>query len=123
MRGRRSAGGTRRAGPRTRARRNPELTATLNDIRAMALLGKYYAAKIRGATELAFFRATRRGAHQQAAVEHLTRAAAFWKDYSAPHERAVSQSVMDQPRRPGRLPRTRRCGALRRRNCAAADRD
>lgn len=65
------------------ARKNPELAATLHDIRAMALLGKYYAAKIRGATELALYRATRITAHQQAAVEHLTRAAGFWKDYTA----------------------------------------
>jgi hypothetical protein len=62
--------------------RSAELSATLEDIRAMALLGKYYAAKIRGATELALFRATKRPAHQRAAVQHLTSAESFWKDYS-----------------------------------------
>src|SRR6185503_4313356 len=49
-------------------RMDPELLATLEDIRAMALLGKYYAAKIRGATELALFRETRDGKHQAVSV-------------------------------------------------------
>ena len=35
-----------------------ELRHTLADVRTMTLLGKYYAHKIRGATELALFRAT-----------------------------------------------------------------
>jgi hypothetical protein len=65
------------------ARRNPELEATLADIRAMALLGKYYAAKIRGATELALYRATKVAAHRQSAIDHLTRASDFWHRYSA----------------------------------------
>jgi hypothetical protein len=64
------------------ARRDAEFVATVADIRAMALLGKYYAAKIRGATELALFRETRDVKHQNAAVAELTRAAGFWKDYT-----------------------------------------
>ncbi|MEO8064866.1 MAG: carbohydrate-binding family 6 protein [Pseudomonadota bacterium] len=43
----------------TPARNNTELAGTLEDIRAMALLGKYYAAKIRGATALAMWRKTK----------------------------------------------------------------
>jgi hypothetical protein len=65
------------------ARGNAELAATLEDIRAMALLGKYYAAKIRGATALATFRAGGEAAQQQAAIRELERAAAHWKEYSA----------------------------------------
>jgi len=65
------------------ARSNTELSDTLEDIRAMALLGKYYAAKIRGATALAGFRATREEAKQREAVQELTRAQGFWKDYTA----------------------------------------
>jgi hypothetical protein len=65
------------------AQQNAELAATLEDIRAMALLGKYYAAKIRGATELAMFRASKRPEHQALAVRHLTSAAAYWKDYTS----------------------------------------
>jgi hypothetical protein len=64
------------------ARRDAEFVATVADIRAMALLGKYYAAKIRGATELAQFRETREPRHQAAAIRELTQAAGFWKDYT-----------------------------------------
>ena len=49
----------------------------------MALLGKYYAAKIRGATELALYRATKLAPHRQSAIDHLTRASGFWKDYTS----------------------------------------
>jgi len=65
------------------ATKNSELTATLADIRAMALLGKYYAAKIRGATALAMFRATRGAEHQQQAVRELTAARGFWMEYTS----------------------------------------
>jgi hypothetical protein len=65
------------------ARRNPELRDTLEDIRAMALLGKYYASKIRGATALASFRHTRDPAQQHEAVRELTLAQDFWRDYTA----------------------------------------
>lgn len=66
-----------------RAPRESELAETLADIRAMALLGKYYAAKIRGATALAQFRAHGETARQREAVAQLTLAQGFWKDYSA----------------------------------------
>jgi hypothetical protein len=58
-----------------------EFVATFNDVRLMALLGKYYAAKIRGATELALYRATRDRQHQELALRHLNAAADFWKSY------------------------------------------
>jgi hypothetical protein len=60
-----------------------EARQTLADIRTMAWLGKYYAAKIRGATELALFRRTGQQAHRQAAVGQLTQAAGFWDRYTA----------------------------------------
>ena len=63
-------------------RANAEFSGTVEDIRAMALLGKYYAAKIRGATELALYRESRQPQHQDIAVAELTRAAGFWKDYT-----------------------------------------
>ncbi len=65
------------------ARAQPELASTLGDIRIMALLGKYYAAKIRGATNLAMFRENGDRAHQEAAVSALTQAAAHWNEYIA----------------------------------------
>ncbi|HUG12028.1 MAG TPA: carbohydrate-binding family 6 protein [Opitutaceae bacterium] len=63
------------------AANNAELRATLADIRAMALLGRYYAHKIAGATELALFRRTGEEAHHQRAVDELTRAAGSWDLY------------------------------------------
>jgi hypothetical protein len=60
-----------------------ELRETLGDIRAMALLGKYYAAKIRGATELALYRRTGLAEHQAEAVAQLSAAAGHWADYTA----------------------------------------
>jgi len=60
-----------------------ELPKTLGDIRAMALLGAYYSAKIRGATELALFRATADVAQQQRAVQALTDAVRSWRGYTA----------------------------------------
>jgi hypothetical protein len=52
-----------------------ELRATLNDIALMIDLGGYYAAKIRGATSLALYRATKDPVHQRQALEHLRGAA------------------------------------------------
>ena len=59
-----------------------ELRLTLGDIRAMALLGHYYGAKLRGAIELAWFDATGETASQQAAVEHLEEAVGIWQQYA-----------------------------------------
>jgi hypothetical protein len=59
-----------------------EFGATLNDIVLMASLGKYYAAKIRGATELAMFRGTRASEHRKDAVENMRLAAQIWTQYS-----------------------------------------
>jgi hypothetical protein len=60
-----------------------ELCQTLSDIGAMALLGNYYANKIRGATELALFRSTGDAAHRERAVQSLTDAARVWRSYTA----------------------------------------
>jgi hypothetical protein len=60
-----------------------ELNATLLDIEAMAWLARYYAAKIRGAVDLARFDRTAAAAHRGAAVAHLEQAAAHWRHYAA----------------------------------------
>lgn len=70
-------------GKRAAVSGNAELADTLEDIRAMALLGRYYAAKIRGATALARFRMNRDDGQQREAVAQLTLALGFWKDYTA----------------------------------------
>ena len=63
---------------------NKELLYTLNDIKAMAYLGKYYAYKIRGATELQKYRIfdKQKKENQIAAVEELTQAGIYWKMYA-----------------------------------------
>lgn len=65
-----------------------ELAQTLSDIQTMASLGLYYAAKIRGATEVALFRATDDQAHQTRALGHLKEAALAWAAYA---ERALAR--------------------------------
>jgi len=59
-----------------------EFKATLTDMLLMASLGKYYAAKIRGATELALFRETQLEEHRTKAVEHMNAAWENWKRYT-----------------------------------------
>ncbi len=60
-----------------------ELRLTLGDITAMAYLGKYYAHKIRGATELALYRKSAEPQRQKAAIEELTKAAQYWRLYAS----------------------------------------
>jgi hypothetical protein len=64
-----------------KAKDNKELSNTLDDIRSMAWLGKYYAHKIHGATALALFRETGEKKHQTEAVGQLTEALDFWVKY------------------------------------------
>jgi hypothetical protein len=60
-----------------------ELAATLTDIRAMAHLGRYYADKIRGAAQLAVFRAdSSRGEYKQRAIRYLSNAVQDWEAYA-----------------------------------------
>ena len=60
-----------------------ELRLTLGDIRAMAYMGKYYAHKIRGATELALFRESQKQRHRNTAIQELTKAAQYWRLYAS----------------------------------------
>lgn len=59
-----------------------ELKATLHDIKTIAYMGKYYAYKINGATQLALYRATKEKSYQEKAVAHLLTAREYWKDYA-----------------------------------------
>jgi hypothetical protein len=65
-----------------RARDNPELQDTLGDIRAMAALGRYYAAKIRGAVELARSEKTKDTAAHARARTALQASAEHWREYA-----------------------------------------
>ncbi len=59
-----------------------ELRLTLGDMEAMAHLGNYYAAKIRGAAELALFDKTAKPEQREAAVRYLYQALDHWKRYA-----------------------------------------
>ena len=74
---------------RCQSYRSKELVATLTDMECMAYLGCYYADKIRGAAELAVYRADKkRKEHRQRAVHHLTNAVNEWETYA---RKATSQ--------------------------------
>jgi len=60
-----------------------ELAITLQDIKTMALLGKYYSLKISGSTNVALYRETGDVAYQEKSVQELTDALEAWKLYTA----------------------------------------
>lgn len=60
-----------------------ELRLTLGDIQSMAYMGKYYAHKIRGASELAVFRNNEDASRQKRAIKELQLAAEYWRLYVA----------------------------------------
>lgn len=59
-----------------------ELQAVLDDIKAMAFLGQYYAQKIEAATHLAFYQETKEKVHQGKAIQSLELAIGYWKKYT-----------------------------------------
>ena len=71
-----------------------EYAATLGDIEAMSHLGLYYAAKIRGACDLALFDKTGDAKQQTSAVQHVEAALGHWKDYSTAYTRQYIQPVL-----------------------------
>jgi hypothetical protein len=68
---------------RAPAKQDTELQKTVNDCESLAHLGRYYAAKIRGACALALFDATADKHEQATALRHLDEALAHWKAYAA----------------------------------------
>jgi hypothetical protein len=68
---------------RYKSRLRKELAATLTDMESMAYLGRYYADKIRGAADLAVYRADKnRRENKERAVQHLTNAVEQWEAYA-----------------------------------------
>lgn len=61
---------------------NNELAETIGDIKAMAYMGNYYAAKIRGAVNLKFYRVTKNENYKTIAVSELEKSLASWQQYS-----------------------------------------
>jgi hypothetical protein len=60
-----------------------ERKETLGDLEAFARLGRYYASKIRGSTDLQAFRVTGIKRYQDQAVAHLEEASKRWSGYAA----------------------------------------
>ena len=71
-----------------------EYAATLNDIEAMSHLGLYYAAKVRGACDLALFDKSADAKQQASAVRQLEAALTHWKNYVAAYTRQYIQPVL-----------------------------
>jgi hypothetical protein len=68
---------------REAAKQDAELRKTVNDCEALAWLGRYYAAKIRGACALALFDVNGDPFEHDAARRHLGDALSHWKRYAA----------------------------------------
>jgi len=60
---------------------DPELEATITDIKTMSLLGHYYAKKIRGSYFLARYRKTRDETDLKESISYLEDALQYWKHY------------------------------------------
>ncbi|OPZ21240.1 MAG: hypothetical protein BWZ10_00542 [candidate division BRC1 bacterium ADurb.BinA364] len=71
-----------------------ELRATLNDIEMFAMLGEYYAEKLRAACELALFDASGDETRRAAAVGHLESALEHWKAYGDAYTSQYVQPVL-----------------------------
>jgi hypothetical protein len=79
------------AGLRARQGSNQELRQTLGDLEAMAHLGHYYSAKIRGAAELALFDSSSEEAARQRAMRQLEAALEHWKRYAKAYTAQYAQ--------------------------------
>ena len=71
------------------AKENRELQMTLNDIEAVGYLGRYYAHKIAGSTNVALFRATKDKAYHDKAIADLERALLEWQRFA---DKALAQN-------------------------------
>ena len=68
--------------PRPQHNLPDEKNQTLSDIQGFALIGRYYAEKIRAACDLALLDTTRNEKYRKAALEHLQLAKQFWNEYA-----------------------------------------
>jgi hypothetical protein len=73
---------------------NKELRQTLGDIKAMSLLGRYYAEKIRGAVALCRFEAGGDVANHAKARTHLIAASDCWKQYTAQWSKQYVKQIL-----------------------------
>ncbi|WP_145299239.1 carbohydrate-binding family 6 protein [Planctopirus ephydatiae] len=73
-----------------------ELLLTLADYEAQAWLGRYYAAKIRAAIELAEFNASADATAQVTAMKHAESALAHWKQYAAIYDSQYTPQLLNR---------------------------
>jgi hypothetical protein len=71
-----------------------ELRLTLGDIKAMSLLGHYYAEKIRGAVALCRYQSGGDAAEHAKARAHLVAASNHWKDYAAQWSKQYVKQIL-----------------------------
>ncbi len=76
---------------------NADLAETISDFSAWAYLGRYYAAKFRGATYTAMLRNTGKEEYREKAVASLTRALADWKNYAAISTKKYIPQLFSRP--------------------------
>ncbi len=73
---------------------NKELRLTLGDLEAMAYLGNYYSAKIRGAVDLALFDKSGKTADRESAIKNLQAALEYWKRYARAYTVQYKQPLL-----------------------------
>lgn len=78
---------------------NEELEETLSDLKALGLLGKYYALKIRGATRLAQYRVHGDEADKEKAIDNLSKAVSAWQSYSEAANALYTPQLMARTQR------------------------
>jgi hypothetical protein len=71
-----------------------EYAATLGDIESMAHLGLYYAAKIRGACEIALFDRTGDRGNKRDSIKFLEQSLIHWQNYAVSYTRQYVQPVL-----------------------------
>ena len=78
------------------ASRRAVTSLALGDYEAQALLGRYYAAKIRSAIDLAEFNASADAAAQTSALKHAENALAHWKQYATIYDRQYTPQLLNR---------------------------
>jgi hypothetical protein len=73
-----------------------ELRLTAGDLEAMAHLGNYYAAKIRGAVDLALFQRTGKIDEKESAIRSLQTALSDWKLYAGVATRQYNPQLLNR---------------------------
>jgi hypothetical protein len=73
-----------------------ELMLTLGDYEAQAWLGRYFAAKIRSAIDLAEFNASSNTTAQASAMKHAENALAHCKQYAATYDRQYTPQLLNR---------------------------